>query len=207
MRKAPLLHGVLPAITLGGFDVAETFYPMRRKMRDNCPWTPVWKKLQQALSESLSGVSSEEMSWHPPGKWCAAEVLEHLYCTYTGTVKGFERVAEAGKSLATAPTWAAALQTLVVVGFGYMPQGRKAPAVAQPRGLPAEKCGGEIIAAIRKMDEIITRCEAAFGSRNKLLDHPILGPLTAAQWRKLHLVHGLHHVKQIRNLRRAATKN
>jgi hypothetical protein len=33
------------------------------------------EKLQQALSESLAGTSSEEMSWHPPGKWCAAEVL------------------------------------------------------------------------------------------------------------------------------------
>ncbi len=165
------------------------------------------EKLQQALSESLNGVSSEEISWHPPGKWCAAEVLEHLYLSYIGTVKGFERVAEAGKSLATAPTWAQHVQTLIVVGFGYMPEGRKAPAAARPRGLPHEKVRSEVIAAIQKMDEIITRCEASFGSREKLLDHPILGPLTAPQWRKFHLVHGLHHVKQIRNLRRAATKN
>ncbi|MGZ7099671.1 MAG: DUF1569 domain-containing protein [Candidatus Angelobacter sp.] len=33
------------------------------------------------------------------------------------------------------------------------------------------------------------------------MDHPVLGPLTAAEWRKFHLVHGLHHVKQIRSLR------
>jgi hypothetical protein len=165
------------------------------------------EKLQQALSESLNGVSREEMSWHPPGKWCAAEVLEHLYLSYTGTVKGFERVAEAGKSLATAATWGQRLQTLIVVGFGHMPQGRKAPAVTRPRGLPPAKVRTEIIAAIGQMDEIITRCEASFGSRDKLLDHPILGPLTAPQWRKLHLVHGLHHIKQIRKLRRAAIKN
>ena len=165
------------------------------------------EKLQQVLSESLNGMSSEEMSRHPPGKWCATEVLEHLYLSYTGTVKGFERVAEAGKSLATAATWAQRLQTLIVVGLGYMPPGRKAPAVARPRGLPPEKVRTEIIAAIRQMDEIIARCEASFGSRDKLLDHPILGPLTAPQWRKLHLVHGLHHVKQIRTLRRAATRN
>jgi hypothetical protein len=164
------------------------------------------EKLERALSECMAGMSSEEMSWHPPGKWCAAEVLEHLYLSYAGTVKGFERVAAAGKPLGTVATRAQRRQTLVVVGLGYMPPGRKAPAVAMPRGLPPEKVRTEILPVIRKMDEIITRCEAAFGSRNELLDHPILGPLTAAQWRKLHLVHGLHHVKQIRSRLRAATK-
>lgn len=161
------------------------------------------EELQQALSESLADTLSEDMNWHPPGKWCAAEVLEHLYLTYTGTTKGFERVAAAGKPLATSPTWPQRLLTLVIVGLGHMPEGRKAPRIAQPRGLPPEKVRTEIIAAIQKMDEIITRCEATFGSNVKLLDHPILGPLTAAQWRKLHLVHGLHHLKQIRRLRRA----
>jgi hypothetical protein len=163
--------------------------------------------LQRALSESLNGMLSEDMSWHPPGKWCAAEVLEHLYLTYTGTVKGFGRVAAAGKSLATAATRKQRLRTLIVVGFGHMPEGRKAPAATQPRGLPPQKVRTEIIAAIGQMDEIIARCEARLGSRDKLLDHPILGPLTAAQWRKFHLVHGLHHVKQIRNLRRVAKKH
>jgi len=164
------------------------------------------EKLHRALSESMTDLLSEEMSWHPPGKWSAVEVLEHLYLTYAGTVKGFERVAEAGKSLATTPTWRQRCPTLVVVGFGYMPEGRKAPAVAQPRGLPPEKVRTEILGEIRKMDEIIARCEGAFGKRDKLLDHPILGPLTAEQWRKLHLVHGLHHVKQIRRLRRDAAR-
>ena len=161
------------------------------------------ERLELELSETLAGTSSEEMSWRPPGKWCAADVIEHLYLTYTGTTIGFERVAAGGKSLATSATWPQRLLTLVVVGFGHMLEGRKAPKVAQPRGLPPEKVRTEIIAAIQKMDEIITRCEARFGSNVKLLDHPILGPLTAAQWRKLHLVHGLHHLKQIRRLCRA----
>jgi hypothetical protein len=30
------------------------------------------------------------------------------------------------------------------------------------------------------------------------MDHPFLGPLTASQWRKFHLVHGRHHARQIR---------
>jgi hypothetical protein len=54
------------------------------------------------------------------------------------------------------------------------------------------------------MDAIVAQCEARFGC-GKVLDHPILGPLTAAQWRKFHLIHGRHHVKQIDRLREQAS--
>lgn len=159
---------------------------------------PRLQRLQEEIASAVAELSAEQLSSHPPGKWCAAEVLEHLYLTYTGTVKGFERVAEAAKPLATTQTWAQRGRTLVVVGFGYLPFGREAPPVARPRGVPPEKVLAEIGPKIAEMDAIIARCEEELGSRRKLLDHPILGPLTAAQWRKFHLVHGLHHVKQIR---------
>jgi hypothetical protein len=165
---------------------------------------PRLQRLQQEIASAVAGLTAEQLSWHPPGKWCVAEVLEHLYLTYTGTMKGFERVVEAGKPLVTAQSWAQRGRTLVVVGFGYLPSGREAPPVARPRGIPPEKVLAEIGPKIAAMDEIVARCEQKFGSRRKLLDHPILGPLTAAQWRKFHLVHGLHHVKQIRHLRASA---
>jgi hypothetical protein len=160
--------------------------------------------LQKEISSAVAGFSPQQLTWHSPGKWCAAEVLEHLYLTYTGTVKGFERVAEAGKSLATSQSWKQRGGTFVVVGLGYLPSGREAPPVARPRGVAPEKVLSEIAPKIAEMDSIMTRCEESLGSRNKLLDHPILGPLTTAQWRKFHMVHGLHHVKQIRALKAAA---
>jgi hypothetical protein len=91
--------------------------------------------------------------------------------------------------------------TFVVVGLGHMPAGLEAPAVAQPRGLPAEQVRNEIGAKLAAMDAMIAQCEARFGRQVKLLDHPILGPLTATQWRKLHLVHGRHYKKQLLRLR------
>jgi Protein of unknown function (DUF1569) len=94
-------------------------------------------------------------------------------------------------------------ETFVVVGLGYLPSGREAPPVARPRGIPPEKVLAEIGPRIVEMDAIIATCAQKFGVRKKLLDHPILGPLTAAQWSKFHLVHGLHHVKQIRRLRQS----
>jgi DinB superfamily len=165
------------------------------------------EKLQQVIGESLVDSASEKTGTPAPGKWSAAELLEHLYLTYTATTKGFERVAAAGKSLATSSTWPQRLRTFVVVGCGYMPDGAEAPAVSRPRGVPAEQVRAEIIPAIQKMDEVIGRCEAAVGSDVKILDHPILGPLTVMQWIKLHLVHGKHHAEQIRRLRRAGNGN
>jgi hypothetical protein len=163
------------------------------------------EKLKENLESAVEGMSSEQLTWHLPGKWCAEEVLEHLYLTYTGTIKGFERIMTRGKPLATRASMAHRLLTFVVVGLGHMPAGRNAPAIVQPKGLPAEQVRSEIGAKLVAMDAIIAQCEARFGTDVKLLDHPILGPLTARQWRKLHVVHGRHHQKQLLRLRESTT--
>ena len=159
------------------------------------------ERLHREIASATERISGEQLLRHPPGKWCVAEVLEHLYLTYTGTVKGFERVVEAGKPLVRARTFKDGVGVMLVIGLGYLPSGREAPPVARPRGVPAEKVMSEIGPAIAQMDHVISRCEEKFG-RGRLLDHPILGPLSGAEWKKFHLVHGLHHVKQIRALRR-----
>jgi hypothetical protein len=159
------------------------------------------EELKEALESAMEGTSSEQLLWHPADKWCAAEVLEHLYLTYTGTIKGFEKVMQAGKPLASLASMAQRWRTLVVVGFGHLPEGRKAPAVTQPKGLPAGTVRSEVGAKIVEMDGAIAQCEARFGEGTYLLDHPILGPLTGTQWRKFHVVHGRHHQKQLLRLR------
>ena len=164
------------------------------------------EKLKENLESAVEGMSSEQLSWHLPGKWSAAEVLEHLYLSYAGTINGFERVITSGKPLATRASMAHRVLTFVVVGLGHMPAGRKTPAVAQPKGLPVEKVRNEIGEKIAAMDAIIAQCEARFGRQVKLLDHPILGPLTATQWRKLHLVHGRHHQRQLLRLRKSTMR-
>lgn len=159
------------------------------------------QQLREAIGAATEGLSAEQLTRHEEGKWGVAEVLEHLYLTYHGTVKGAQRSLNEGKPLARTPTMADRLRTAVVVNFGYMPTGRKAPERSTPRGMAPEQVvtiiGPEIVA----MDEVIARCEARFGTNTRLFDHPVLGPLTAAQWRKFHWVHGQHHVKQIRKLR------
>jgi len=159
------------------------------------------ERLQHAIASATEGMTAQELIRHPKGKWSTAEVLEHLYLTYTGTVKGFTHCLEAGKPLATKPTPRHRFRALVVAELGYFPNGRQAPERTRPRGIAPETVLAEIGPTIARMDELISRCEAQYGKRVEVLDHPILGPLTTQQWRKFHWVHGRHHMKQIQQLR------
>jgi Protein of unknown function (DUF1569) len=159
------------------------------------------EELKDAIASATCGMSTKQLGSHPDGKWRAAEVLEHLYLTYHGTVKGCQRCLEQGNALARTPSLADRVRTAVVVNFGYMPTGRKAPERSTPRGMAAEEVVNAVGAEIIAMDDLLAQCEARFGQSTRILDHPVLGPLTAAQWRKFHWVHGRHHVKQIWKLR------
>jgi hypothetical protein len=155
------------------------------------------ERLRQAVNSATSGMTVEDLTRRTEGKWSAAEVLEHLYLTYTGTQKAFERCLKAGKPLGGVPTFKQRVSTAAVTKFGYFPKGRKSPDHVFPRGMPAERLVAEIGPQIAAMDKAIAQCEERYGARVKVLDHPVLGPLTARQWRKFHLIHGRHHVKQI----------
>lgn len=157
-------------------------------------------RLQREIDSVIAGLSPEQLTWHPQGKWCATEILEHLYLTYTGTSKGFARLLESGTPSVRKLTWKDRARSLVVLGFGYLPVGRESPPFARPRGLAPEKVVSEIGLRLAEMDQVMTDCTAKFGQR-KVLEHPFLGPFSVEQWRKFHLVHGLHHIKQIRRLR------
>jgi len=158
-------------------------------------------RLQEAIEAATRGMTAEQLSRHPQGKWSCSEVLEHLYLTYTGTIKGLQRCLETGKPLASAPTLKQRLFKFVVVNGGYMPSGRKAPEMTVPKGTSAAMVVQEIVPTITKMEALIAQSEARFGYGARVLNHPVLGPLTGRQWRKFHWVHGMHHVKQIERLR------
>lgn len=161
------------------------------------------QQLKADLESAVAGMSGDQMRRCVPGKWCAAEVLEHLYLTYTGTIKGLEKVLDGDRPSATRASWTQRFATLVVVGYGHMPAGRKTPSVAAPRGLPEADVRARIGDALVTMDALLARCEDRFGRGVKVLDHPILGPLSARQWRRFHGVHGRHHLAQLRRMRAA----
>jgi len=156
------------------------------------------ERLRQELEDAIAGASPSALAQAPAGKWNAAQILEHLFLTYKNTNRGMAKCLEQSAPLATRATLKHRVAALLVVKLGYLPEGRKAPERATPRGMLTEEVLCAIAPELRKMDLDLNECERRFGARTKIMDHPFLGPLTAEEWRRFHWVHGRHHARQIR---------
>jgi DinB family protein len=159
------------------------------------------ERLRTALASAMQDASNEELSFHPEGKWCAAEVLEHLSRTYFGTNAVLGKTLAGGAALTARRSARDRAAQFVVTTLGYLPGGRKAPAPTVPKGIGPEQAQREIRANFDEMEKVIAATEEKFGGTVIVGVHPVLGPLNATQWRRFHLVHGLHHCKQIAGLR------
>src|SRR5574340_625279 len=120
--------------------------------------------LRRELEGVLDGVSESEMVRGPAGKWNSAQILEHLFLSYSGTNYGLRKCLAKGAPLATAATLKQRLGTLLIVNFGHMPKGRQAPKVSVPRGLAAAEVRANIFGEIEKMEAGLAECERRFGT-------------------------------------------
>jgi len=159
--------------------------------------------LRTKLMEAIDGMTAEDLVRHPDGKWSSAEILDHLNQTYRGTIKNCERCLAAGKSGASSDRKSKRWPRRVTIRLGYFPSGRKSPKQALPRGIPIPQLTTEIFENISRMEKVIAECDSQFGRGKSIAEHPILGPLTASEWRKFHWVHGRHHARQIILLKKA----
>ena len=157
------------------------------------------EKLPEELEAALQGATRDAMQKAPAGKWNSAEIVEHLYLTYTNTNKGIAKCLEGGVPLATRVTFKHRVKSFVVTKLGYLPEGAKAPERAVPRGMPLAKVREKLLGEIQRMAAGLDDCERRFGASAKIMDHPVLGPLTANEWRKFHWLHGCLHARQIRD--------
>ncbi len=161
------------------------------------------QRLQVAIESSTREMTDTDLSRRPAeGKWSPAEILEHLGLTYKGTAKNMERSLAAGKPLGGRPTVKQRLIDVLVLDVGYFPTGRNSPEGAKPKGISGEQILAEINGWLADMDAVIQNCEAKFGRRAFVADHPALGPITMQQWPKFHWVHGMHHIRQIFRMRK-----
>jgi hypothetical protein len=160
--------------------------------------------LQQALDRidaATRGLTREQLERRRGDRWSPAQILEHLALGFAATAKGMTRCLEADRPAAGVRTLWHRLATALVVTLGYLPSGRTAPERTRPRGLEGEAAMQAVRANLLAMDDALDRCARRFGARAALVDHPILGPLSVAGWRKFHRVHTRHHMKQIDRLR------
>jgi len=158
------------------------------------------KRALEEIDRSTEGLTPEQMSWRPgEGKWSIAEVLEHLSMTYSTTILALNKRQESGQSAAGPGSLKQWFFSRVVLDLGYLPSGRQAPAFAVPKSRP--QAPREVRENLVAMDKTLTELESKLGAGVKLADHFILGPFTAAEWRKFHYRHTHHHMKQVLALR------
>lgn len=159
-------------------------------------------ELANQITHEIQDLTAEELSRQPEGKWSIAEILEHLSLTYSGTKLGLDRCLQSGKPSGHVPSASDRVRAFVVTRLGYLPNGREAPAATRPKGRPVDEIRQDFVKKITSMEESIAESERRFGRSAKVLDHPFLGPFTSSEWRRFHSVHGRHHLRQIRQLRK-----
>ena len=161
---------------------------------------PTTKQIRDAVANSTDGLSEQQFRLHPDGKWDAAGILEHLALTFGTTASLFHKILREGRPLATSPTLRHRAAQLFVLTFGYIPSGTKSPKRVEPTGISGREARELIFANLEKMELAFAECEKLFGDEVKIADHPVLGPIRLSGWRKFHLLHTRHHMKQIDEL-------
>jgi hypothetical protein len=167
--------------------------------------------LEQVASQFASEVLSldaETIQLHPNGldyKWSAQQVVEHLVLGYRLTSSALETRLNKGRlSRNQTRTWLQWTLQLMILTSGRLPQGVPAldetvPVAGRFPAMGGQQLGDLLRREIDAMDKLFDACRRKFGME-RVAVHPFLGPLRVDQWRRFHVVHGLHHLAQLRSV-------
>ncbi len=176
---------------------------------------------QLALMAELARGPEAEVAARAPAVsgWSVAEQLEHLVLVDRAVLKSVRRIlddphGQSARSAQPAPPASPAmginLVGRVVLGTGFIPRGRaRTMPPYQPGAAPAAAAAGAGVAGIMGIEEIergmrelgprLGELEAS-GGRSR---HPLFGGLGGRQWLRFVTVHHHHHLKIVRDIRRA----
>jgi hypothetical protein len=170
---------------------------------------PTIQRLETKLSSALHSLDPSQTQLRltdDPSCWTIQQITEHLLMTYASTTAAFESRLAKGTPTLSRPTPSHRARQFVVITLGLMPGRRTAPPEVTPPASASPLSGEQLTAitrdALTHLDVIFSQADQAFGP-TRCLTHFALGPLSASQWRRFHLSHGSHHVRQIAAIRRA----
>jgi hypothetical protein len=159
--------------------------------------SPHLEKVRAQAERLMRDFSPEDWQYSRSERWSASLILEHLLLTFTATTKGLLKTMQAGEPFCREATLRDRAGRFYVLHLGQFPSGMKAAKNITPKqGLP----GNNLRAfndALVAMNATLNDAERRFGKQIRILEHPILGPLTAEEWRRFHRVHAEHHFRQI----------
>lgn len=159
------------------------------------------------IASQVRGLDAATTQLHPRGlahKWTTQEVVEHLVLGYRLTSTALETRLSKGRVSHKTRTQLQWLLQLMILSFGALPRGVPALDETMPeKGRFAAMDGRQLGDLLRQeaeaMDTLLDTCRRRFGIE-RVGAHPWLGPLRVDQWRRFHVVHGLHHVVQLQSV-------
>jgi hypothetical protein len=168
----------------------------------------VLERVVDQISGEVRHLDVETAQLHPKElayKWNAQQVIEHLVLGYRLTTEALEiRLKKGRLSRKHGRTHLQWTLQMMILTFGAMPHGVPALEETEPKpgGFPAMN-GRELTSLLRReiqaMDTALDACRRRFGIEQVGI-HPFLGPLRVDQWRRFHVVHGYHHLTQLRSV-------
>jgi DinB superfamily len=168
----------------------------------------VLERVVSQIANEVRGLDSETTHRHPNGfayKWTVQQVVEHLALSCRMTTAVLEAQLRKGRPARNQKrTYLQWSLQMMILSFGVLPQGVPAldetmPAAGYFPVLDGRQLGELLRQEIEAMDTLLDDCRRRFGME-PVAAHPWLGPLRVDQWRRLHVVHGLHHVAQLRSV-------
>ncbi len=160
---------------------------------------PVLNQTLTDVETLLAECSADRLAYARPGSWSDANTLEHLALAYGGTTRMLYWLRDRNAVMPDKRSERQQQMIDRVLGEGNFPSGQSAPPSAQPTGLAPAEAVTKLRESLFKLDAALTLLEQTFGSASFLGRHPVLGPLTAEDWRRFHQVHTSHHLQQIRH--------
>lgn len=167
------------------------------------------QQLQRAIAYGLRGLDSAQTQLRPKNRrnrWSIQQIVEHLLLTYSSTETTIDARLEKRTPTRAKPGLMQHIGQYTVVRLGYFPRGRKAPPMVMPAATETPLSGEVLVGSagehLLRLDAIFDEGEKLFGA-GRCASHHVLGPLSIAQWRRFHLIHGEHHVRQILAIRKA----
>lgn len=134
-------------------------------------------------------------------KWTIGKQLEHLLLSDSSIFDSFDRLIDGREGPAPAgPT----LLGRIVLALGYIPRGRgKSPRSVRPAGRDAADIEAGLHRLRQRCNELREHLplleEAGWRCR-----HPYFGALAIGEWMRFIDVHHRHHLKIVRDIRKAA---
>lgn len=169
----------------------------------------ILEELQHELTHTLRGLDATQTQLRPvghPEKWSIQQIAEHLLLTYAATATALQARITKGTPTQAKPVLQQRIGQYFLTTLGYFPHGRKAPAPVAPLTQQQPLSGADLLAStsqrLATLDTLVDQVEDLFGQR-RAVSHMILGPLSAHQWRRFQLIHGVHHAKQIVAIRKS----